>query len=394
MNNKISFIKNAPLSGWLFALVITGYPFIALIGSFLNLETIIVSLPFRIGIILLSAILWVNSPSIFSLFFKSPWLTLLFIIYFFRLLWDSYIVKLPGAPDALLFYLITVLIPSILFSLNTPTLNQKYTAKIILFLGGGICTLIMFMQIFNIELSRQYEDSDQLFFEGLNPISIGHSAVTTIIVSLYLFRQQITKIKLLIIYFFSFTAIFVLLLSGSRGPTVSLIACILAFMIHTRRWLLIIIFSFAIIFQLIGDDILIASRFNQVGIDESTLGRIFIQENAIQQFLANPFFGSAYFESETKDYPHNIFIEIAMALGTLGLSLLFIVLWKALKNCRTFLLRDQIFIPLLFLQYFIGVQFSGAFWGNSAFWIITAFLCRQSNKFGEGEVLSHQKIFH
>lgn len=73
-------------------------------------------------------------------------------------------------------------------------------------------------------------------------------------------------------------------------------------------------------------------------------------------------------------YPHNLFIETAMALGVIGLVMLFALLAKSARAAFRLAADRKLLLPMLFAQYFVGAQLSGAIWGNSAFWAVTTLL--------------------
>jgi O-antigen ligase len=73
-------------------------------------------------------------------------------------------------------------------------------------------------------------------------------------------------------------------------------------------------------------------------------------------------------------YPHNVFIETAMALGVIGLLPLIAMTLLCFWNSWQLLRRGQLLLPLLFVQYFIGFQFSSALWGATAYWACTGLL--------------------
>ena len=47
---------------WLLVLCIAGYPFVGMVGALLNLDSSTLSVPFRVGIVLLSVALLIHRP--------------------------------------------------------------------------------------------------------------------------------------------------------------------------------------------------------------------------------------------------------------------------------------------------------------------------------------------
>ena len=74
--------------------------------------------------------------------------------------------------------------------------------------------------------------------------------------------------------------------------------------------------------QLLDEDGELWRRFSTIEEDVSALDRLLLQGNAISQYLDRPILGSAFVELRLLTYPHNLFIETAMALGVVGLVVL------------------------------------------------------------------------
>jgi O-antigen ligase len=102
--------------------------------------------------------------------------------------------------------------------------------------------------------------------------------------------------------------------------------------------------------------------------DQSSIERLALQGSAVSAFLASPLLGSAFVEPLEFTYPHNLFIETALALGVVGLALLTPLLVRCVRGALGLARRGRLFLPMLFMQYFVGSQLSGAIWGNAAFW--------------------------
>ena len=363
------------LNGWLFALTFIGYPLFALIGSFLDLDSTVVSMPFRAAVFFLTVALWVNSPSMLRWWNQYPWLIVFWLLYLVRLIWDIVIGNFPEAPQALTFYLLASMLPGIALGLSATALNQRYAAILILRLGGCFCLLAVLMHVLQIGQARSlYMATERLFFEALNPISIGHASTTTLIAALCLVTQKQTGSRLILIALISAVASYTLVLSGSRGPSLALAICALIFVVKTGRWRWLILIALVMIPQIMGDDNELRQRFGTIAEDNSAIERLLIQGNALQQFLANPFLGSAYVEIESLEYPHNIFIEAGMSMGFVGLVVLLAILWRATKKAKTLLSHGQLLVPLLFVQYLVSAQFSGALWGYSQLWVALSIL--------------------
>ena len=114
-------------ASWALALTLVGYPIAGLIGSALNWDSTIASIPFRLGVLALSVVLWSRGPPLQTWLKRSPWLIGFGLLYLMRLLWDLGVAGVPGAGEALAFYIITVLAPAAalgLFSYSTYLIHE------------------------------------------------------------------------------------------------------------------------------------------------------------------------------------------------------------------------------------------------------------------------------
>jgi len=379
-------------TAWLFALTVVGYPIFGLLASLMDVNSTVTSLPFRIGVLLLTLALWRRSPPLRSWLREHPWLPVFWGLYLLRLVWDLLIGGQPGVPEALTFFGLTVLLPCLVLGLNAANFDDRRAARLIVLVGGAVCFTAVTMHVFKLGQARSLSEiTSRMFFEALNPISLGHAAVSTLIAALCVTRQRPAPHTLMFAVATAIAAGTCVVLSGSRGPTLALGVCVLLFVAATGRvgWLALI--ALLIAPEALNPEGELWLRFAVAGEDNSALERLLLQTNAIQQFLARPLLGSAYVELEFKDYPHNLIIETAIALGVVGLGVLTAIVVRATKTGFRQLRQGQLLLPLLFAQYFVAAQFSGAIWGNAALWASAALLVatrvpvRRRRRHREGE---------
>jgi O-antigen ligase len=367
-------------TGWVLALVLVGYPVVGLLGSAFNWNSITASAPFRIAVVALSAVLWARSPSVLIFVRQSPWLVVFTAVYLSRLLWDLRVSNVPGAAEALAFYLVTVLLPVIPIALSAARLCEKQAAKAIGLVAWLACVLAVVMYVMGWGLDRSNTELTQrLSFEAVNPITLGHAAVTAIIASLTLVRHRSVGMRPLVIVAVIPAALACLLLSASRGPLLTLGFCTLAYLCTVSSWrnrmlLGVGIPILAILAVNVLDEPQLLLRFSGMEEDKSALERLLLQTNAIQQFLSSPVFGSAFVELELLTYPHNLFIETAMATGLIGLACMGMIIYGCVIQFTRRLRDGETLVPLLWLQFFLAVQFSGSLWGAAGFWCMSAVL--------------------
>ena len=111
-------------------------------------------------------------------------------------------------------------------------------------------------------------------------------------------------------------------------------------------------------------------------VDRSAMERLTAQSLAIEDFLSSPLIGRYYIHPNLGRglYPHNIIIETAMALGIVGLALLFIVILRgALKVLRYFSFEHPL-LTMLLVQYTVEAMVSGALWGSDNFFVLLGVL--------------------
>ncbi len=374
----------SPLSGsrrattrciWLFALTLIGYPIFGLLSSLLNVDSTSTSIAFRVGVVVLALLLLLNSLLTHRWWRQQRWLLAFWALYGARLVWDGIIAGQPGVPEALVFYTLAVLLPCTALGMNAAKFEERRALRLMILLGGTVCVGAVAMHTFGLGQARRLSDlTDRLFFEALNPISLGHAAVTTLIAVLCITRQRPNRTMLSFSLVVAAAAGACVVLSGSRGPMLALAVCVMLFAAAARRWVWLALVLLVLLPQMLNSDAELWQRFSTVTEDASALERLLLQGNAIQQFLAQPLLGSAYVELEFKEYPHNLIIETGMALGVLGLTLFLTIAIQALRVAAKQLRRGHLLVPLLFAQYLIGAQFSGAIWGASALWACTALL--------------------
>lgn len=369
-----SFTLNWP--SWLVVFCVIGYPLIGIFGSLLNLDSSVLSIPFRIFVVALSIAVFFLTRSSRGWLRSQLWLLAFLAMYLIRLISDWLLVGIPGAVDALVFFIGVALLPSLaLARVGIAAIPQRLTAWLFIVVGGTTCTLASTISYFGLRTDRMVDIENtigRIFFLAVNPISLGHVAVTTLIAILFLGLHPMGPLRRLALLIFGAAAIVTLMGAASRGPLIALVICIIAFGIASGRWRWIALLALVMVPLILSTNNLLIQRLLNVAEDESALERLSIQNSAITQFFNNPILGSAYTELLSLEYPHNLFIETAMALGIVGLTLLMLVLLKTFRAAWRSIGHGKLLLALLLLQYFIAQQFSGAIWGASSLLILIA----------------------
>lgn len=355
-------------TAWLLVLVVVGYPVAGLLAAALNLDSLVAAVPLRVAVVALAFRLLLVPPSAPRR--RPHWAVDMFaVLYLVRLLWDTAVVGVPGAAAALVFFVATVLIPAAALRLHAGDLDHDLAARLLLRMGGGVCLAALAMHALGIGAERSLtEATGRLWFEALNPISLGHAAVSALIGAMCLAGTRLRGMDCALLLAGSIAALATIALAGSRGPLISLGAAALVYMIASRRWFWILLVAAVATIALMDSDSLVLERLTTIDEDASAFERLLLQQSALSAFASSPVVGSAFVEPEMLTYPHNIFIETAMALGVVGLVVLLLTLARVVKRGIREVSQRRLLVTLLLVQYLVAAQFSGALWGHATLW--------------------------
>jgi O-antigen ligase len=364
------------LTRLIFVLTVIGYPFFGLLGALIDVDSILISWPFRISVMVLSllVVFIVMYAGMKCLSYK--WLWVFWILYASRLLWDILVADIVGAQTAALFFVAVVVLPCYALACGLLTWRECPTAKLLVTIGGVTCVLAVLMNLLGLGVENSLiEQTSRLGYSSINPISLGHVAVTTLIAGLCLTRHHLNWTTKILVACAALAAVTLLILAASRGPVVAFVACALVFGFAAGQRRLIFFGALLTLVMIIfGRNIELLARFRGIEYDESANDRILLMSSAISEFLNHPLLGSAFVEPLRLTYPHNLIIETSMALGILGLATLVLVILRACVQSWRLLKQKYLLLPLLFTQYMIGAQLSGAIWGNASLWAVVVLL--------------------
>lgn len=307
---------------------------------------------------------------------KILYLIIFLLIYLMKLVFDFTYTNLPFGREKyeiLLLYFSNILIPLFVF-LFYPIhcLNIKKLVFSVLISLFIVCVLAI---LNGVIFGYSYRLSGN---QILNPITLGHYAVSAILISTHYIFFDKGKNNF---YFIFVNAIcfLCLMLAESRGPLLSLlIIYVIIFYYKNNSYLakyisLIFVFiSVFILYSLLSTyygDILVRYYVN---LDENDgEARIFLWKYAIEQFLNNPFIGTS--TTTSYGYVHNMFLEILMSLGILG-GIFYLFFTYSLFNKFISMIKNQdirIIFGSLFLQYSIASFFSGTVYSNDLIWVFS-----------------------
>lgn len=222
----------------------------------------------------------------------------------------------------------------------------------------------------------------------MSPLALSYSGSMSMGVALSLLftteNSKYGKIGLISVAIISCVPFF---LGASRGSVIALIVPFILFIIYQRnkvksmRLLLVLIFvSFLVVTlsEYFGSSVI--SRF--VGIESdinegsSSASRITIWDIALEHFYNNPIFGDSLEVRETGNHPHNIFIEVLLTTGILGMIPFMYLIIKGFKNSVNIIKNnpESSWIMIIFLQSLIQHLFSGSIYSASWLWFSLYFV--------------------
>lgn len=124
-------------------------------------------------------------------------------------------------------------------------------------------------------------------------------------------------------------------------------------------------------------------RFSKNRVMGKKEARDFEQSAAINDFLNNPVAGNSIVNSYDNTYPHNIVIEVIMALGVIGIivfaPIFFLLFYKSFVI--PFYYPNIIVHSMFVVMTYLLIFFSGCIWASTNFWAVTSMIvCLQKQQ--------------
>lgn len=372
------------LWAWSFALAIAGYPLIGLLSSVTAAADEKFSIAFRFLVVCLCGLSFLFSDRQKAWRFGDIWLFYFVGLYMLKLGLDAHD-EIGKASDSLVFAMITSIVPAAFLALATSKWSEINVAWALFAVGALSVAGIVWLQ-YSGSSTVLTDNSDRVYFERLNPISIGHAALTTLIASYVLIRvPQRTMIKLAILAVVFGSAV-TMYLAGARGPFVALACCIILFPMLRPRFMTIIIgwslLAGAVLVLATMDMTPFIDKFHLTvtgtAATNSNAGRLDAIAASWELFQQNPVFGYGTQLPEF-GYPHNMLMEILQTMGLLGMAIFVPVFVKIAMAVKFLADRRLVLLPLLTAQAIVGAQFSGSLWGAASLWIIVTVMIFRVN---------------
>jgi O-antigen ligase len=358
------------LGNLVLALAIVGFPLAAALSEILAYTTNTLSIGYRVvnSVLCLLLLLWTLARGAFRMdLLAGAFLAL----YATRLLLDLNYSMLPDIAENALFFVVAVLIPTLGVAGGRAWYDEKTCLRFILVIGGIGSALIAYADL-AMGISVAGVDTDRVTLSFLNPISIGYHGLFTAAAGIMLIARHRSAGWMIPCILVVLLGGFLLVVSGSRGPFVALLAALLVTGAANRRANAAYFLGGIIVVGLVayfGVPEAILNRFRGVGTDVSSAMRIYAIQLSIDAALEHPAFGYAYIEPVTGLYPHNLLLESALALGLIGFVLMlwmqFALVWNAWRLARA----GAWFLPFMASAMLANAWISGSLWGSGLFFV-------------------------
>lgn len=373
--------------------MLSGYPFLATITEAIDVDNSSISFAFRSFLFFTFCFLLTGMRRLHVNLKRDIPVFLLLIFFFSYLVRLYYSTFLSGERLSRpvefywMWFVAGCLVPSIaiLVQKRSPNFLQLYQPTFLIFFITTVLALLYGDTTRSTETGLVYL-TGRFQLTALNPISLANVGATLSILSIwrlwvYPCGDGWTKLTILVLSFA--TGIYLIFLTGSRGPMVSLIFCLLIVLWYQRGTRKIAFLSVtlalgtvAVIYSIrVAEsiDVSTVSRISFLGSDDdvSTNTRIASLQSAINDAIANPIVGAQLEERITRWYPHNLFAEALMATGLLVGGLFIFATLKILRLALSSINEraGYSWVSLIFLLHFSQAMFSSGIYIAVDFWI-------------------------
>lgn len=380
---------------WSFALAIAGYPLVGVLSSVTAGADDKLSIAFRILVVCLCGLSFWFSDRQKAWRFGDVWLLSFAGLYLLNLGIDY---EIRGASDTLVFAMMTSIVPAAFLALSTNRWSEINVAWALFAVGALSVVGVVWLQ-YSGSSAVLLDNSDRVYFERLNPISIGHAGLTTLIASYTLIRFPQRKILKFAIFAVVVASAVAMYLAAARGPAVALACCTILFpMLRPRFMTMIMCWLFlagAVLVLATTDMTPLLDRFNLTltgtAATNSAMGRLEALASSWELFKQNALFGYGTY-LPLFGYPHNMFMEILQAMGLLGMAIFVPVFVKIAMAVKFLADRRLVLLPLLTTQAIVGAQFSGSLWGAAFLWIVVTVLIFRVNAMRSFDLWARRRV--
>lgn len=388
------------LNTLLYILLIVGFTIISMFPGAFSINSRIITVPFRAIVLIISLVIIANAiyTKNSNKFGKTE--------FFFIAFWLFYILKAIVSFKTYSFSEVMTLmeietylrIIGITFIPSLAVLTIKEKDIDYSFFFNFVYYTLYVILLLNVLVGIKYDyHGRSAGFMSMYSISFGHLGVSLALLSIYkLLYKEKAKYTQPINIIGVILGLYILYASGTRSPLIAFILC-LCFVFYLKNKLkylgvfLLLLFTGVLALIYIKPQFLddghsssFLNRVTNMIVSGDSSGRDVLYQQGIKIFAENPFFGGRilYFDGM---YPHNIFLEVLMAMGVTGLILYSFFL----KKCIIYLLKlkkikennEQVFwISILWFQYFVLSLFSYNIHSSPEVWYLTAMILVLSKK--------------
>jgi len=378
--------------GMLLLVSLAGYPFTAALSGLVGSDSSVPSVLIRVLTAGLGLVLFLATPVRLDLsgrVFMISWLAF-WTLYLSRVLYDGFArtVLMPLSGSEFLAYALTFSILPVLGALGR--LEPRHAERLLKQCIAACTVTLVIAAYVAFKLLSNLSDllSSRVQLEKLNPISLGMLGGSTLILIVSLWTEHLPRrwYSWLLSVTAMAVSIAALAFSGSKGPLLAtLVALAISFALPLTPARLMTLLgagtAFAALFLSLipmlakSVDIALISRLDTLisgqSVDQSNVLHLLAYKAAWNQFVSSPIWGDAIVENELHFYPHNVFLDVAMSTGLLGLCSFGLVF--AMSLARTWMQLSARapyrWIHVLNLQYMVSAQTAGGVYIASLMWI-------------------------
>lgn len=355
----------------LYSVSISGYPIIGALTDLLGLPPQTLSIPFRLAVFAFSAAIVAIAASNFRLSRIQALMYFFCVMYLMRLLIDDFGSSLPGADTAWQLFGVAILMPMFALTLSGRYWNDQTIA--LLHTGVSLLALVLVLYLgltFGEERGVLTEEAGRLSSESVNPITIGYLGANLLFGAFCFYDKNRSRLLLAFLVVILVLAIYAVTQAASKGPVVAILAVMLFYVLKGRlpAWIALLVALASIVYAT-ALEMPVVARIGSIQDDYSTQNRFDMIQDTFEQIAGSPWFGSAYIELHSGFYPHNQFLEAAMAVGVpLGIVYLVLCGFGLYAILRT-KVGDNLFLASCYIGALINSVFSGSLWGNITMWL-------------------------
>lgn len=387
-----------PTLALLYAFAFVGFPLISVLPVTIGVPSRPISVAYRIVVLALAIFAiarWFVSRRRLVGGWPLACFAILWVLLLARLIWDSAFVLLPLDLEWGEYFSFAIgisLVPAVAM-LEIPSASTLRLALWLTHVFGVLALLTVgALAVTTILQGRLLE---RLGTDVLNPASVGYLAATVLVTSLAtnaLLRRSRSRVARLVSLAgaaLMIIAVAVAVASVTKGVILDVLATLLLVAtlgidrkmsparVAARLFGVAMAVGTAVALAFVIEEVSsigTVSRITGFLDDESTYQRTLMARGALEQFAAHPWLGDAIVELGSRDYPHNVFLEAAMATGIVGLIALAALVLAAVRAAAELTRQGWVhaWLALLFAEYLIAAALSGSLIFLSPFWAASA----------------------